>query len=123
MIGIEELGLTDHTNMGTANRCSCMVRRGATAHCVAFARQCMTQSMRNQSINLVLVYDARGRAEEIFPQEVKNFVSTATLVPLQPRIQNFLPAGDFFYPNPPLPHLAHRPPPKHTPPRPALNLC
>ena len=48
----------------------------------------------------------------------RNLFSTATLVPpLQPRIQKFLPAGDFFYPNPPLSPLSPQPPPPPSPPR------
>ena len=39
------------------------------------------------------------------------FFSTATLVPAQPRIQNNLPAGNFYYPNPPLSPLGPQTPP------------
>ena len=59
---------------------------------------------------------SQGTAEKKFPQEVNFFSSTATLVTPQPRIQKFLPAGDFFYPNPHCPHWAQRPPPLSPPP-------
>ena len=52
----------------------------------------------------------RGRAEKKSPQEVF-FFSTATLVTPPPRIQKFLPAGDFFYPNLPLSPLGPQTPP------------
>ena len=52
-----------------------------------------------------------GRAEKKFPREVKIFSSTTTVVPPQPRIQKFLPVGDFFYPNPQLSPLGPQTPP------------
>ena len=66
----------------------------------------------------LLMTCTRGREGEKVPQEVKKCFSTATLPPPPRRVQKILPAGVFFYPNPPLPQLAHRPPPKPPPPLP-----
>ena len=54
-------------------------------------------------------------------EEVKFFFQPRHLSPPQPRMQEFLPAGDFLYPNPPLSPLAPQTPPK--PPRPLCSAA
>ena len=58
----------------------------------------------------------QGEGGRKIPPGGENFFSTATLVPPQPRKQKFLPAGDFFYPNPTLSPLGPQNPPQTPPP-------
>ena len=58
-----------------------------------------------------------GGAEKKFPQKVNFFFNRDTRTP-QPCIQKFLPAGDFFCPNPPLSPLGPQTPPPWSPPPP-----
>ena len=58
----------------------------------------------------------QGEGRKKIPPGGEFFSSNAKLGTPQTRIQKFLPAGDFFYPNPPLSH--NPPPPEPPPPRP-----
>ena len=60
---------------------------------------------------------ARGGRKQNSPRRRNFFFNRDTCPPPQPRIQKFLPAGDFFYPNARCPRWAHRPPPKRRPHR------
>ena len=57
-----------------------------------------------------------GGGRKKIPPGGELFSSAATLVTPQPRIQKFPPAGDFFYPNPPLSPLGPKTPPLDPPP-------
>ena len=70
----------------------------------------------------LLLRGAHGKGGRKSPPEGENFFQPRHLPPPQPRIQKFLPAGNFFYPNPPLsplgPHPPRCPPPVAPPPPP-----